>query len=618
MGFFIERVYFENRAPFDVLDLSFEEREVAVLTATNGRGKTTILSHIVDAFHEFAKTAYSNEFTKNPGAFYRLSTPLAQLDFSKHSVFYMRCRINDETVDYVDFVGDLNEETYNNIPIDNKLDFAAVFGAKGESNFVRHISTPQAKIREIFDKNLATYFPAYRFEKPGYINDAYDVKLEFKFDGAFIGYLTNPIENISGLPSFANWLMDVVLDQQFNPSDTGPLIGHLNLLFTQTLIGKTPQPVKLGIGARGVGRTRIQITDAETNKTIYPSIFSISSGEAALICLFGEIIKQCDKIRFGKKFTEVSGVVLIDEVDKHLHIKLQKESLPKLINLFPNVQFIVSSHSPFFSMGLAEVAKARSKIIDLDSFGIYKDPASNELYREVYDMLVLDNERFRDSYFNLKDQIEKGEIPLIITEGKTDILHLKSAKEMLGIKTDLEFFDVPGDWGDSKLKALLEHISKLPQRRKIIGVFDRDVASIVKEIEKDGASFKEYGNNVFAFCIPVPKGREGYENISIEFFYNDMDLKKEHHGKRIYFDNEVHFLVSAQNQAKKTYIARDEPDADEELTKKIFDKDVAKMSTAHSKAVFATLVNSDNQFKEKIDFGEFSHIFSIIEQINAR
>ncbi|WP_240364638.1 ABC transporter ATP-binding protein, partial [Pseudomonas syringae] len=94
MGFFIERVYFENRAPFDVLDLSLEEREVAVLTATNGRGKTTILSHIVDAFHEFAKTAYAQEFSKNPGAFYRLSTHLAQLDFSKHSIFYMRCRIN--------------------------------------------------------------------------------------------------------------------------------------------------------------------------------------------------------------------------------------------------------------------------------------------------------------------------------------------------------------------------------------------------------------------------------------------------------------------------------------------------------------------------------------------
>ncbi|WP_162884793.1 AAA family ATPase, partial [Pseudomonas syringae] len=226
----------------------------------------------------------------------------------------------------------------------NKFDFQTVFGAKGENSFVRHISTPPAKIKAIFDKNLATYFPAYRFEKPGYINDVYDVKLEFQFEGAFNGYLTNPIENISGLPSFANWLMDVVLDQQFYPADTSPLIGHLNVLFTQALIGKTPQPVKLGIGPRGAGRTRIQIADAVTNTTIYPSIFGISSGEAALICLFGEIIKQCDKVRFGKKFTEVSGVVLIDEVDKHLHIKLQKESLPKLIDLFPNVQFIVSSH----------------------------------------------------------------------------------------------------------------------------------------------------------------------------------------------------------------------------------------------------------------------------------
>ncbi len=44
----------------------------------------------------------------------------------------------------------------------------------------------------------------------------------------------------------------------------------------------------------------------------------------------------------------IEGIVLIDEVDLHLHIKLQKDILPQLIKLFPKVQFIVSSHSPFF------------------------------------------------------------------------------------------------------------------------------------------------------------------------------------------------------------------------------------------------------------------------------
>lgn len=618
MGFYIEHIYFENRAPFDILDLNFEEREIAVLTATNGRGKTTILSHIVDAFHELAKTGYTQEFSDKPGAFYRTSSILSNLIMSEPSIFYMRCRLGEEIVDYVDYLGALTEERYNAIPIDNKYPFGVVNQHKGSNNFVRYFSTPKSKVQEIFDRNVCTYFPAYRFEKPGYINDVYNTKLSFGLHEKFNGYLTNPIEVVSGMPSFANWLMDIVLDQQFDPVHTRPLILNLNMLFTLTLSGKSKKAVRLGVGPRGHGRTRIQISDSDTGATIYPSIFGISSGEAALICLFGELLKQCDKIRANAVFNEVTGVVLVDEIDKHLHLKLQKEALPHLINLFPNVQFIVSSHSPFFSMGLADAAKDRSKIVDLDNFGVYKDPTSNELYREVYEMLVNDNERFRDSYFSLKAQIEKGELPLIVTEGKTDILHLKSAKDNLGIVDDYEFFDVPGDWGDSKLKALLEQISKLPQKRKVIGIFDRDVASIVKDVEGAGEPFKDYGNNVYAFCIPAPEGREQYENISIEFYYSDEDLKRENQGKRIYFDNEVQLIVSAQNQAKKSYVVRDLPASDEELTKKIFDKDVAKMATAHSKAVFANLINSNQAFSEGVDFDRFNLIFSIIKKITGQ
>lgn len=334
MGFYIERIYFENRAPFDILDLNFDQREIAVLTATNGRGKTTILSHIVDAFHEFAKVGYDREFSSKPGAFYRTSTVLSNIKMSEPSVFYMRCRLDEEVIDYIDHLGTLTEEHYNSIPIDNKLPFAMVNQKKGTNGFVRYFTTSKPKIHEIFDRNLCTYFPAYRFEKPGYINEVYDTKLSFGLDDTFNGYLNNPIEVVSGMPSFANWLMDVVLDQQFDAIHTRPLVFNLNTLFTLTLSGKSKTPVKLGIGPRGHGRTRIQISDNITGAAIYPSIFGISSGEAALICLFGELLKQCDKIRAGGAFNEVTGVVLVDEIDKHLHLKLQKEALPHLINLF--------------------------------------------------------------------------------------------------------------------------------------------------------------------------------------------------------------------------------------------------------------------------------------------
>lgn len=52
-----------------------------------------------------------------------------------------------------------------------------------------------------------------------------------------------------------------------------------------------------------------------------------------------------------------SGIVLIDEVDLHLHPRWQREILIQLTEVFPNLQFIVSTHSPIIVVGAAEIAQ---------------------------------------------------------------------------------------------------------------------------------------------------------------------------------------------------------------------------------------------------------------------
>lgn len=54
---------------------------------------------------------------------------------------------------------------------------------------------------------------------------------------------------------------------------------------------------------------------------------------------------------------ETSGIVLIDEVDLHLHPKWQRTILRDLNMVFPNIQFIVSTHSPIIVVGAAEIAE---------------------------------------------------------------------------------------------------------------------------------------------------------------------------------------------------------------------------------------------------------------------
>lgn len=66
---------------------------------------------------------------------------------------------------------------------------------------------------------------------------------------------------------------------------------------------------------------------------------------------------------------EAEGIILIDEVDLHLHPEWQREFLPRLLEVFPNLQFIVSTHSPFIIQSVKE-----GKLIDLDKINLEQSP----------------------------------------------------------------------------------------------------------------------------------------------------------------------------------------------------------------------------------------------------
>ncbi|MDV6343605.1 AAA family ATPase [Nitrosomonas sp. Is37] len=624
MKLYLSTAVFYNRAPFKSLKLNFDKNEIAVLTAINGRGKTTILSHIVDAFHEIARPFFLNEYEGKENDLYRVSSFIENLDFTKPSLAYLRfITSSGDIVDYANVRNALTEVEYNAFELpDNKIPFSELKNYLDQSNFVRMIfpKLDQKKIEEIFRYNLLTYFPAYRHESPAYLNDPYKIELNFTKRSRFNGYLANPIEVVSGLPQLANWIMDIVLDMRIdNENAKDQLLFHnLNKILTNSIVSKDCDFLRFGVGPRGLGSVRIQVVKNCENdqETLYPSIFNISSGESSMLCLFGELIRQADNISKDKPLEAISGIVLVDEIDKHLHIRLQKEILPTLLTLFPNIQFIISSHSPFLSMGLAEIASERAKIVDLETFGISKDPTTNELYTEVYRMMIGENDRFKELYSSLEEKIRNGNVPLVITEGKTDVQHLKSAMSRLNINDlEFQFFVLTESWGDSKLKSLLEQLSKVSQSRKIIGIFDRDVESIVADIEKDGRAYKIYGNNVFAFCLPVPPGREQYTQISIEFFYQDSDLKKEKNGKRLYFDNEVYIHQSAAKPSERNLVKRNNVNLSEENSKKIYDQNIGQHDWIHSKAEFANLVESDPGFANNFDFSSFHSIFRRLREI---
>lgn len=77
------------------------------------------------------------------------------------------------------------------------------------------------------------------------------------------------------------------------------------------------------------------------------SLKQLSDGEQRLFSLFVDIARQLSINRPSDAFGEGEAIILIDEIDVHLHPKWQRRIVPALEDLFSNCQFIATTHSPF-------------------------------------------------------------------------------------------------------------------------------------------------------------------------------------------------------------------------------------------------------------------------------
>jgi predicted ATP-binding protein involved in virulence len=73
----------------------------------------------------------------------------------------------------------------------------------------------------------------------------------------------------------------------------------------------------------------------------------LSDGYSAIIDIIADLILKMQTPNSLTRAYEKEGIVLIDEIETHLHLELQRLILPMLTRVFPNIQFIVTTHSPF-------------------------------------------------------------------------------------------------------------------------------------------------------------------------------------------------------------------------------------------------------------------------------
>jgi predicted ATP-binding protein involved in virulence len=91
-------------------------------------------------------------------------------------------------------------------------------------------------------------------------------------------------------------------------------------------------------------RLELNFVIHQTGRNVF-DFNSLPDGYASILRIVTELMLRMEKDKTSAY--DAKGIVLIDEIEAHLHIELQKNILPLLTTLFPNIQFIVSTHSPF-------------------------------------------------------------------------------------------------------------------------------------------------------------------------------------------------------------------------------------------------------------------------------
>lgn len=529
----------ENVGPIDTLNFEFPVNDDGnpkpiIFVGENGSGKSIVLSHLVNLLVSAKQTIYDDAEVEKEKVF-KIRSP----HYIKVAKEYSRSKVKlSNDLFFSDWVLRKPKSDFNTPPSSDQ-----------EWNQIPHNETShivsngtEANCREVFNKNTILYLPPNRFEEPAWLNsDSLTVKAEFQDLKRLSNYSNRLIFDYSPMKKNQNWLLDLLFDRAVFESNISPTrlpitvpgaapnggnaifnqefqifnghTGASSSLFNELLRGINTiiqKGNKLRFGVNPRHNRSISIIDENTNNHIVPNLFQLSTGESLLINLFFSILRDFD-LANGKysSLNEVSGVVIIDEVDMHLHTSFQKDVLPQLIKLFPKVQFIMTSHSPLFLLGL-------ESHLGNDQFTIVNLPDGNIITPTLFSEFGDAYEAFKNTLEFNKDvekAIQESQKPLLYVEGDYDTRYLKKAAELLEKVSILDQYEIKDCNGCSNLGKVwnafnTENFSEVIEKTVVI-LYDCDVKA------KDSEKNNKYKRSMpFIEENPIEKGVENLFPLS--------------------------------------------------------------------------------------------------------
>ena len=483
---YVKRVQVINYGPIGELDIELpfdgEVPKPVVLVGANGSGKSIFLSHLVNGLLSAQAVVYPDSpevdlgkvFKIRSNGYIRMGTQgyFARVDFEDDlhiGEIRMRQPKQDYPTEPEEFSTQHAKEAWGLIKVtDNDHLF---------SNISRN---NEIKVRRLFSNNCIQYFPHNRFEEPAWLNEAnLTSQAELLLPAQVQGSTIRKVISYSPLEENQNWLFGVLFDRSVFETQTVnfpmPVEGVSQSVSLPVLVGPSGDAtgiyeaahqvvrriVQRDAAARfGIGRRGNRVVTLEgADGSIVPDIFQLSSGETSLLDLFLSILRDFDlSLSPFTSTAEIRGIAVVDEIDLHLHTVHQREVLPSLIQMFPKVQFIVTTHSPLFVLGMAQT-------FGEDGFALYRMPQGQQIspeefteFGDAYQAFAATS-KFSD---DIRAAVKATQSPILYPEGKTDVQYLMRAAEILSQQATLQGIEIDERGGGGNLKNIWKAVENLP------------------------------------------------------------------------------------------------------------------------------------------------------------
>lgn len=413
----VNNIYIENFKGFEKERFSFNEN-FTVLIGENGAGKSSILE---------ALSFLLGTFFLGVDGIPRIS--IKQSD--KRRVLVSRNSLEVKLPLKLSIEHTLNEKKYSWFRDTNKV--------SGGSTSYKHAGELIAHIRELTDAvregekvdlPLIAYYGVERLCK-----ERHEKKSFAKQSSRFDGYL-NALDPRSTEKKFLEWFKTLeasILQEHEIPSFDKQLYTAITSTIANMANGWTDVYYNL---------KQDDIVGKNPDGS-WTTFSMLSDGYRGIVRLAADIASRAIKLNphLGEEAVkQTSGVVLIDEIDMHLHPKWQKNIVTDLKRTFPNIQFIVTTHSPFIVQSL----KA-DEVINLDDRPIDENPDTLSIEDNAALMGVTE---VMSKDFSQKEATAIDYLKLLDSEPTQEVL--EQLNELISSTTDPAF----------KAKLQMERLSK--------------------------------------------------------------------------------------------------------------------------------------------------------------